>query len=83
MVERIESGDSLHLSSLGRPELGITFTKIHCWMLTQYTKCVFLDADTLVSACAMATTVSVVRTCIIAMAAGNVAFLDCINVFKY
>ncbi|XP_056884138.1 glycogenin-2 isoform X2 [Takifugu flavidus] len=48
MVDRIESGDSLHLSSLGRPELGITFTKIHCWTLTQYSKCVFLDADTLV-----------------------------------
>ncbi|CAH2050084.1 unnamed protein product, partial [Iphiclides podalirius] len=26
----------------------ITFTKIHCWNLTQYEKCVFLDADTLV-----------------------------------
>lgn len=49
MVDRIESGDSLHLSSFGRPELGITFTKIHCWTLTQYSKCVFLDADTLVS----------------------------------
>lgn len=73
-VERIESGDSLHLSSLGRPELGNTFTKINCWTLTQYTKCVFLDADTLVSACAMATAVSVVSTCIISMAAGNVAF---------
>jgi len=29
-------------------ELGITFTKLHCWRLTQYRKCVFLDADTLV-----------------------------------
>ncbi|XP_023184933.1 glycogenin-2 isoform X2 [Xiphophorus maculatus] len=33
---------------LGRPELGVTFTKLHCWNLTQYNKCVFLDADTLV-----------------------------------
>lgn len=42
------SHDDLALSLLGRPELGITFTKLHCWRLTQYQKCVFLDADTLV-----------------------------------
>uniref|UniRef100_A0ABD2W1A5 glycogenin glucosyltransferase n=1 Tax=Trichogramma kaykai TaxID=54128 RepID=A0ABD2W1A5_9HYME len=28
--------------------MGITFTKLHCWKLTQYEKCVFLDADVLV-----------------------------------
>lgn len=49
VVDLMDSGDDLHLSPLGRPELGITFTKIHCWTLTQYTKCVFLEADTLVS----------------------------------
>lgn len=49
VVDLMDSGDDPHLSVLGRPELGITFTKIHCWSLTQYTKCVFLDADTLVS----------------------------------
>uniref|UniRef100_A0A3Q1EC69 glycogenin glucosyltransferase n=1 Tax=Acanthochromis polyacanthus TaxID=80966 RepID=A0A3Q1EC69_9TELE len=48
-VDVMDSKDRLHLSLLGRPELGITFTKIHCWTLTQYSKCVFLDADTLVS----------------------------------
>ncbi|XP_044043884.1 glycogenin-2 isoform X2 [Siniperca chuatsi] len=48
MVDVMDSEDHLHLSMLGRPELGITFTKIHCWTLTQYSKCVFLDADTLV-----------------------------------
>ncbi|KAI3366253.1 hypothetical protein L3Q82_009715 [Scortum barcoo] len=48
MVDLMDSEDHLHLSLLGRPELGITFTKIHCWTLTQYSKCVFLDADTLV-----------------------------------
>lgn len=48
-VDVMDSGDRLHLALLGRPELGITFTKIHCWTLTQYSKCVFLDADTLVS----------------------------------
>lgn len=49
VVDLMDSRDNLHLSLLGRPELGITFTKIHCWTLTQYRKCVFLDADTLVS----------------------------------
>nr|XP_020478935.1 glycogenin-2-like [Monopterus albus] len=48
VVNVMDSEDHLHLSLLGRPELGITFTKIHCWTLTQYSKCVFLDADTLV-----------------------------------
>ncbi|XP_062865797.1 glycogenin-2 isoform X2 [Trichomycterus rosablanca] len=48
VVDLLDSRDRAHLSLLGRPELGITFTKIHCWTLTQYTKCVFLDADTLV-----------------------------------
>ncbi|XP_051559554.1 glycogenin-2 isoform X1 [Myxocyprinus asiaticus] len=48
MVDILESGDRAHLSWLGRPELGVTFTKLHCWTLTQYSKCVFLDADTLV-----------------------------------
>ncbi|KAM7374992.1 hypothetical protein PAMA_014195 [Pampus argenteus] len=48
VVDVMDSEDHLRLSWLGRPELGITFTKIHCWNLTQYSKCVFLDADTLV-----------------------------------
>lgn len=45
----LDSQDSAHLALLSRPELGVTFTKLHCWRLTQYEKCVFLDADTLVS----------------------------------
>ena len=48
-VNVLDSADTAHLALLARPELGITFTKLHCWTLTQYTKCVFLDADTLVS----------------------------------
>merc|ERR1711862_437136 len=40
--------DISNLTLLDRTELGITFTKIRCWTLTQYNKCVFLDADTLV-----------------------------------
>ncbi|XP_059502796.1 glycogenin-1 isoform X1 [Stegostoma tigrinum] len=47
-VNVLDSGDSAHLALLTRPELGVTFTKIHCWCLTQYFKCVFMDADTLV-----------------------------------
>lgn len=49
MVDVLDSGDKAHLTLLRRPELGVTFTKLHCWTLTQYSKCVFLDADTLVS----------------------------------
>jgi len=48
LVDTMDSGDIPNLTLLDRPELGITFTKIWCWTLTQYTKCVFLDADTLV-----------------------------------
>ncbi|XP_072886307.1 glycogenin-1-like [Hemitrygon akajei] len=47
-VNVLDSGDTAHLALLSRPELGITFTKIHCWCLVQYSKCVFMDADTLV-----------------------------------
>ncbi|CAG2068030.1 unnamed protein product, partial [Timema podura] len=47
-VNVLDSKDETNLALLSRPELGITFTKLHCWRLTQYSKCVFLDADTLV-----------------------------------
>ncbi|KAM5136017.1 glycogenin-2-like isoform 2-T3 [Mantella aurantiaca] len=43
----LDSADSVRLSLLKRPELGVTFTKIQCWTLTQYTKCVYMDADTI------------------------------------
>ncbi|CAG9117823.1 unnamed protein product [Plutella xylostella] len=48
IVDVLDSRDAAHLALLQRPELGITFTKIHCWGLTQFEKCVFLDADALV-----------------------------------
>lgn len=44
----MDSGDTAHLSLMKRPDLGVTFTKLHCWTLTHYSKCVFMDADTLV-----------------------------------
>ncbi|XP_069748150.1 glycogenin-2 isoform X17 [Narcine bancroftii] len=47
-VNVLDSGDTAHLALLSRPELGVTFTKIHCWCLVQYSKCVFMDADTMV-----------------------------------
>ncbi|XP_051910382.1 glycogenin-1b isoform X1 [Hippocampus zosterae] len=47
-VDVLDSGDAAHLALLKRPELGVTFTKLHCWTLTHYQKCVFMDADTLV-----------------------------------
>ena len=59
-VDVLDSADSVHLALMQRPELGVTFTKLHCWTLTHYSKCVFMDADTLVSGVgAMETFVSV------------------------
>lgn len=48
LVDVMDSGDTAHLSLMKRPDLGVTLTKLHCWTLTQYSKCVFMDADTLV-----------------------------------
>ncbi|XP_051779006.1 LOW QUALITY PROTEIN: glycogenin-1a [Erpetoichthys calabaricus] len=48
LVDVLDSGDSAHLALLQRPELGVTLTKLHCWTLTHYSKCVFMDADTMV-----------------------------------
>ena len=48
VVNVLDSNDSENLALIGRPDLGVTFTKLHCWRLVQYSKCVFLDADTLV-----------------------------------
>ncbi|XP_051252363.1 glycogenin-1a isoform X2 [Dicentrarchus labrax] len=48
VVDVMDSGDTAHLSLMKRPDLGVTFTKLHCWTLTHYSKCVFMDADTLV-----------------------------------
>ncbi|XP_039992711.1 glycogenin-1a isoform X2 [Xiphias gladius] len=48
VVDIMDSGDTTHLALMKRPDLGVTFTKLHCWTLTHYSKCVFMDADTLV-----------------------------------
>ncbi|KAM7344413.1 uncharacterized protein ACRADG_011151 [Cochliomyia hominivorax] len=47
-VNVMDSQDAANLALLARPELGVTFTKLHCWRLVQFEKCVFLDSDTLV-----------------------------------
>lgn len=47
-VDILNSNDQVNLALLKRPELGVTFTKLHCWRLVQFEKCVFLDADCLV-----------------------------------
>ena len=51
VVNVFDSNDTENLDLLSRPDLGVTFTKLHCWRLTQFTKCVFMDADTLVRDC--------------------------------
>ncbi|XP_055943150.1 glycogenin-1-like isoform X3 [Argiope bruennichi] len=48
IVDVLDSKDEANLALLTRPDLGITFTKFHCWSLTQFQKCVFLDADIIV-----------------------------------
>lgn len=47
-VDLMDSGDTTKLALMARPELGVTFTKLQCWTLTQFSKCVFMDADTFV-----------------------------------
>lgn len=51
LVDELQSGDDERLALLTRPELGVTFTKIQAWRLTDYHKAVFLDADTLAMRC--------------------------------
>ncbi|KAI0228541.1 glycogenin glucosyltransferase [Massospora cicadina] len=47
-VTELDTRDELRLALLGRPELGLTVTKIHIWSLTWIQTAIFLDADTLV-----------------------------------
>ena len=44
----IDSKDINNLALLSRPDLGVTFTKLHCWRLIEFNKGVFMDADTMV-----------------------------------
>jgi len=47
-VDELDSKDQRNLELLGRPELGVTFTKLNVWKLCQYDFVAFLDADTIV-----------------------------------
>jgi glycogenin glucosyltransferase len=48
-MEALDSVDQFgHKEIIGREELRVTYTKLQCWTLLQYTKVVFMDADTLV-----------------------------------
>ncbi|XP_053202434.1 glycogenin-1-like isoform X2 [Panonychus citri] len=46
-VDVMHSNEHKILEVMKRPELGVTLTKLHCWRLTQFKKCIFMDADTL------------------------------------
>ena len=41
-VETMDSNDADSLALLGRPELGLTFTKLFAWQLTDYEKVIGL-----------------------------------------
>ncbi|KAJ1644498.1 glycogenin glucosyltransferase [Coemansia erecta] len=47
-VPVLDTQDYANLALLGRPDLGTTATKIAVWSLTEYSRIVYLDADTLV-----------------------------------
>ena len=47
-INELTSGNQEILNLINRPELSVTISKIHAWQLTDYEKCVFLDADCLV-----------------------------------
>uniref|UniRef100_A0A5K3FWD1 glycogenin glucosyltransferase n=1 Tax=Mesocestoides corti TaxID=53468 RepID=A0A5K3FWD1_MESCO len=48
VVKPLQNLNTRNLSLLRRPELGITYSKLYCWKLIEFTKGVFLDADTIV-----------------------------------
>ena len=48
IIEEMNSGDEESLALINRPELGVTYSKLQVWRLEEYSKCVFLDADTIV-----------------------------------
>ncbi|VDN15508.1 unnamed protein product [Dibothriocephalus latus] len=45
VVKQLQSTDNGSTFFLNRPNLGTTYTKLHCWTLTDFSKAVFLDAD--------------------------------------
>jgi len=47
-VDVYDSSNPAHGAVVKRPELGKPLTKVNCWGLTQYQKCVFMDPGTMV-----------------------------------
>lgn len=43
----LATGNYSNLRLLDRPDLALTLTKVNLWRLTQFRKCVYLDADIL------------------------------------
>ncbi|CAN7991061.1 unnamed protein product [Ixodes hexagonus] len=47
-VRSLGTHGTTKLALLEQPDIGVSFTKLHAWRLTQFSKCVFLDAGALV-----------------------------------
>lgn len=47
-VRSLGTQGTTKLALLEQPDIGVSFTKLHAWRLTQFSKCVFLDAGMLV-----------------------------------
>lgn len=47
-VRSLGTHGTTKLALLEQPDIGVSFTKLHAWRMTQFSKCVFLDAATLV-----------------------------------
>jgi glycogenin len=43
----LATGNFSNLRLLDRPDLALTLTKVNLWRLTQFRKCVYVDADVL------------------------------------
>lgn len=47
-VRSLGTQGTTKLALLEQPDIGVSYTKLHAWRLTQFSKCVFLDAGMLV-----------------------------------
>lgn len=47
-VRSLGTQGTTKLALLEQPDIGVSFTKLHAWRLTQFSKCVFMDAGMLV-----------------------------------
>lgn len=49
LVNVLNKDDVMNAELSKRPKMSDIYTKLHCWRLMQFSKAVFMDADTLVS----------------------------------